>query len=64
MTPGQIDTLFSIGDANSTKGTGGEGGTGLGLLLCKDLLEKNNGSIEVTSTPGEGSTFTITLPVS
>jgi len=63
MTPEQVDKLFSIGDKNSTKGTGGESGTGLGLLLCKDLLEKCNGSMVVQSKPGKGSTFTITLPV-
>ncbi len=58
----QIESLFQLGDQNSTKGTGGEKGTGLGLLLCRDLLDKNNGSISVTSKPGEGSTFTINLP--
>ncbi|NQU55927.1 MAG: hypothetical protein HQ513_01750 [Rhodospirillales bacterium] len=63
MTPTQIDKLFSIGDKNSTKGTGGEAGTGLGLLLCKDLLEKCNGSMTVESKPGKGSTFTVTLPL-
>jgi signal transduction histidine kinase len=64
MTQKQIDKLFSIGDKNSTKGTGGEAGTGLGLLLCKDLLEKCNGSMVVESEPGKGSTFSITLPAS
>ncbi len=62
MTPAQIDKLFSIGDKNSTKGTAGEVGTGLGLLLCKDLLDKCKGSMSVESEPGKGSTFTITLP--
>ncbi len=62
MTPAQIDKLFSIGDKNSTKGTAGEAGTGLGLLLCKDLLDKCKGSMSVESEPGKGSTFTITLP--
>ncbi len=62
MTPAQIDKLFSIGDKNSTKGTAGEAGTGLGLLLCKDLLDKCKGSMSVESKPGKGSTFTITLP--
>lgn len=64
MTPDQIDKLFSIGDKNSTRGTGGEPGTGLGLLLCKDLLEKCNGSIVVKSEPGKGSAFTVSLPLS
>ncbi|WP_207510856.1 sensor histidine kinase [Longitalea luteola] len=46
----------------STKGTNEETGTGLGLKLCKDFLEKNGGRIAVKSQPGKGSTFTVTLP--
>lgn len=64
MTPEQMEKMFSIGEKNSTKGTSGEPGTGLGLLLCKDFLDQSNGSIEIDSTPGEGSVFTITLPTS
>jgi signal transduction histidine kinase len=46
----------------TTKGTNQETGTGLGLRLCKDFLEKNGGRIAVHSQPGKGSTFTVTLP--
>jgi signal transduction histidine kinase len=46
----------------TTKGTHSETGTGLGLRLCKDFLEKNGGRIAVKSQPGKGSTFTVTLP--
>jgi two-component system sensor histidine kinase/response regulator len=46
----------------TTKGTNSETGTGLGLRLCKDFLEKNGGRIAVKSQPGKGSTFTVTLP--
>jgi signal transduction histidine kinase len=46
----------------TTKGTNSETGTGLGLKLCKDFLEKNGGRIAVKSVPGKGSTFTVTLP--
>ena len=46
----------------TTRGTSGEKGTGLGLLLCKELLEFNNGSIWVETAPGLGSTFFIELP--
>jgi signal transduction histidine kinase len=46
----------------TTKGTNSETGTGLGLKLCKDFLEKNGGRIAVKSQPGKGSTFTVTLP--
>lgn len=37
------------------------GGTGLGLAICKDIIEEHGGAIDVTSAPGEGTTFTITL---
>ncbi|WP_420318591.1 sensor histidine kinase [Ekhidna sp.] len=48
----------------SKKGTAGEKGTGLGLELCRAFLSKNNGSLEITSKVGLGSTFTIKLPKS
>jgi two-component system, sensor histidine kinase and response regulator len=47
----------------STKGTGNETGTGLGLMLCKEFLAKNDGHMMIESEPGHGSTFSFTLPL-
>jgi signal transduction histidine kinase len=58
-----IRKLFRIDECKSLPGTNEEPGTGLGLILCKEFIDKNNGSIKVESKPGKGSTFTITLPV-
>lgn len=61
MSQDKIDQLF--GDSYySTRGTADESGTGIGLLLCKDFLEKNGGSIKVSSEEGKGSVFSFTLP--
>jgi len=58
-----LKRLFRLDVQFTTPGTAKEKGSGLGLLLCKELVEKNNGAISVTSRPGEGSRFTVTLPV-
>jgi signal transduction histidine kinase len=54
--------IFIPGNIITAEGTMREKGTGLGLILCKDLVEKNNGKIWVESKPGEGSSFYFTLP--
>jgi PAS domain S-box-containing protein len=56
------DKLFKLGQQSSTRGTSGEKGTGLGLNICKEFVEKNNGNIWVESEPGKGSTFFFTVP--
>jgi two-component system sensor histidine kinase/response regulator len=55
--------LFQPNIEYSTVGTDGEKGTGLGLIICKEFVEKNNGSIWVESDVGKGSTFFISVPV-
>lgn len=57
-----IEKLFADDIFHTTKGTASEPGTGLGLKLCKELVEKNKGILIVDSTPGEGSKFIFTLP--
>jgi len=47
----------------TTKGTANESGTGLGLLLCREFMGKNGGSITVESDPGKGSRFICNLPI-
>lgn len=63
MTPEVIGKLFRIDTKLSTKGTADEKGTGLGLILCKEFIEKNGGHLGVKSEPEKGSVFYFTIPV-
>jgi signal transduction histidine kinase/CheY-like chemotaxis protein len=58
------DKLFNIGKIFSTEGTKGEKGTGLGLALAKQIIDKHNGDIWFYSNEGEGSEFHFTVPSS
>ncbi len=62
MTEDIQEKLFKIEEHHTSLGTEGEKGTGLGLILCKDLIEKNEGEIWVESELRIGSTFYFTLP--
>ncbi|ETR74006.1 MAG: Response regulator receiver sensor signal transduction histidine kinase [Candidatus Magnetoglobus multicellularis str. Araruama] len=61
ITPERIKTLFQITET-SMPGTDGETGTGLGLVICKEFIEKSNGRIWVESEVGKGSHFKFTVP--
>lgn len=55
--------LFEISKQKIRPGTQGESGSGLGLILCKEFVERNNGTIDVESKIGEGSRFIVEIPV-
>ena len=62
MKPEIANNLFEIDSHASTKGTKGEKGTGLGLIICKEFLEKHGGTISVESEIGKGTTISFSLP--
>jgi ligand-binding sensor domain-containing protein/signal transduction histidine kinase len=62
MTKTQIENLFNLEKPQTISGTNGEKGSGLGLLLCKEFIEKNKGTLSVESLLGKGSTFSFTIP--
>ena len=57
----RLDSIFRKGE--TTYGTGGEEGSGLGLLLCQDFAQKNGGMCTVESVEGQGSTFNVLIPL-
>ena len=61
ISPGLISRLFQINEKTSRPGTEGEPSTGLGLLLCKEFIEKHGGKIWVESEVGLGSTFSFSI---
>jgi len=64
ISPENQSKLFKIDDQYKSEGTENEKGTGLGLILCKELIEKNSGSITIKSEEGKGSSFIFTIPLS
>ena len=61
MSKASLYKLFRIDVHHLSKGTNEEEGTGLGLILCREFVERNGGSITIESTEGEGSRFFFTL---
>ena len=57
-----MEKLFILEKTFSTKGTSEEDGSGLGLILCKEFVEKNGGELWADSVPGQGSRFFFTIP--
>jgi signal transduction histidine kinase len=63
MTEEEMGRLFSAKTHFSSRGTSGENGLGIGLMLCKELIELNGGKLWIQSLPGTGSTFYFSLPL-
>ncbi|MEI7810922.1 MAG: PAS domain S-box protein [Ignavibacteria bacterium] len=61
IMPEIMDKLFRIDQSFSTAGTNGEAGTGLGLIICKEFIEKHRGHIKTESSPGGGTKFSFTI---
>jgi len=61
LTPEETQNLFDIGK-NSKNGTGGEKGTGLGLIICRDFVKQNKGRIWASPNKPSGTVFYFTLP--
>lgn len=61
ISPDNLSKMFNISETVSTEGTNGETGTGLGLLICKEFIERHSEALFVESEPGKGTTFRFTL---
>ncbi len=57
-----IKGVMSLDSKSTREGTNNETGTGLGLVLCKEMVEMNNGTISISSEEGKGTTFVVELP--
>jgi signal transduction histidine kinase len=62
ISPENLERLFSFDFSQSRMSSSDKGGAGLGLIICQEMIAKNNGTITAESEPGKGSRFTFTLP--
>jgi len=62
IQPEIVDSLFKFESSKSTKGTEGEVGSGFGLVLCKELVNNNNGTIKIESKPEQGTKVIVEFP--
>ena len=63
MSQNMMDNLFRLDKKTNRKGTNGELSTGLGLIICRDFIEKHGGKLNIESEVGKGSTFRFALPI-
>lgn len=59
----KLNQLFDLGTKKSTRGTANEKGTGLGIILCQDFAQRNQGQITIESEVNQGTTCKVTLPL-
>lgn len=62
ITPGDQAKLFKPGVPHTTRGTANEEGSGLGLIICKEMVERNGGRIWLESQVGQGTSVSFTVP--
>jgi len=62
MAPQIVNNILENNNTQTTKGTKNEPGTGLGLILCHEFIEKMNGKLGLESSLGNGSSFIVSLP--
>ncbi len=63
ISQAEVEKIFTIGGHHSTIGTDEEQGTGLGLVICREMIHRHGGQIWVESEVGHGTTFTFTIPL-
>jgi two-component system, sensor histidine kinase and response regulator len=62
MSQADLDNLFQLGKPHTTAGVHDERGSGLGLIICAELVQKNQGHLHIESQVGQGTTVRFTLP--